>query len=110
MSLKLHQKAMQVIPKWMDSWEVVPPVPRSTMGTAAFHNLHERLFRAFQPDEQIRADLLAACEAVERLFEPRPGLPHDIDKTFRETVSRDPVLKEVRAAVAKAKGETDDRA
>lgn len=112
--LKLHQKAMQVIPEWMNDWELryppnkVCPGPLS-LAVSSLRNLDTRLETAFQEDEQIRADLLAACEAVVTLFEPRAGLSYEIDNAFRQTVSRDPVLQRVRAAIAKAR-ETEKEA
>ena len=42
---------------------------------------------------------LAACRSVETLFEPKPGLPDDIAANFRRAVSKDPVLRQVRAAI-----------
>lgn len=88
--LKLHHKAMQVIPEWMDEWAIVPPVPRNTQGVAALNNLNTRLKAALNDDEQIRADLLATCEACER---------------FMETGEDGFTVEMLRDAIAKAKGD-----
>ncbi len=85
-------RALLVISKWMDSWEVVPPVPRNTVGVAALRNLHDQLFVALQEDEQIRADLLAACEEFSNAIPDYYAMTHMVLKA--------------RAAIAKAK-ETD---
>jgi hypothetical protein len=89
----LHIKAVKLVHKWMNNWEVIPAVPVNPTSVAAFHDLFDRFFKMFQQDEQIRADLLAACEALMQLrdscFGPdEPGVPEWVT---------------LRAAIAKAK-------
>ena len=86
--LKLHHKAMQVIPEWMGKWGIKAPKaelwndpyfpPAKDLLSAldrrfkaAFQedeavraDLDRRLKTAFQEDEAVRADLLAACVAA----------------------------------------------
>ena len=76
--LKPWQRAMQVIPEWMEDWEIEQPLPSNTRGLAAFNELHARLKTAFQEDEAVRADLLAACEEAHRaILEQHPAPPRD---------------------------------
>lgn len=105
-TLKLHHKAMQVIPEWMEEWGVRIPKaemwndPYCPQAKEVLCDLHTRLQAAFQEDEAVRADLLAACEAI--------GV--DIRAAIADGASGTIVLPSRRglkllAAIAKAKGE-----
>ena len=54
-----------------------------------------------------QAKLLAACKATVTLFAPGSKLPPDIQESFRRMVEEDPVLMEVRAAIAEAEGDAE---
>lgn len=60
--------------------------------------------------ERVNAELLAACRATTTLFRPRDGLPADIARQFRQLVEKDPVLKQVRAAIALATNRSPNNA
>ncbi len=98
--LKLHHKAMQVIPEWINDWELrhppnkVAPGLLHSLSVSSLRNLDQRLKATFQQDEQIRADLLAACEAA--------LLQHD-NKGITCFGLGPTVVADLRAAIAKAK-------
>lgn len=46
-------------------------------------------------------EMAAVCDAVQSFFEPKSSLPPDIQATFRRMISNDPILKRVRAVLAK---------
>ncbi len=69
--LKLHRKAMQVFPKWVDDLSISLTMKgcfnvnqRASAVVSALRELDARFKAAFQEDEQVRANLLAACEAA----------------------------------------------
>ena len=69
--LKLHHKAMQVFPKWVDDLSITLTMKgcfnvnqRASAVVSALRELDARFKAAFQEDEQVHADLLAALEAV----------------------------------------------
>lgn len=101
--LKLHHRAMQVIPGWMEAWSVKIPcadlrsMPYCPPAKDVLPDLDRRFKAAFQQDEQIRDDLLAACEEVNNYL-------NDSDEPGEHTVR---IARNIVAAIARAKGDTE---
>lgn len=92
--LKLHETAMQVIPEWMSEWGVMFR-DEPNLRPAALRSLDLRFKLAFEPDEDSRAALLAACEeAVEELERLK-----DVADAAEGWVEQD-VIDACRAAIA----------
>lgn len=60
-----------------------------------------------QATKRERDQLLTACKAAVEFFRPRDTLPEDIKQHFRRIVEQDPILQQLRAAIANAERETD---